>query len=173
MKTGSSPRRLQSLSQTMLAPHFSSTQVPRVQSLQGILHNNLEEEVYSYLCSSFYPGPPYRLQIDSFDSVPIDEDIVQFFTTITSHMTSSMGHIPRYSNQVRYLKLHITKLIFTYPQFTLTPHERNRISIGLKSLLRESRLTNDPQRATQWVGISLVKRMVKAMVEDAVTSGTR
>lgn len=84
-----------------------------------------------------------------------------------------MGHVPRYSTQVRYLQLLITKLIFVYPTFTLSPHERRRISICLKSLLQEGKLTKDPQREAQWVGITLVKRMVKAMAEEAYTSGTR
>lgn len=88
-------------------------------------------------------------------------------------MTSIMGHVPRYSTQVRYLKLLITKLIFAYPKFSLSAHERARISVCLKSLLQEGKLTNDPQRETQWVGISLVKRMVKAMIEEAIESGTR
>ncbi|KAH7398061.1 hypothetical protein BKA64DRAFT_673464 [Cadophora sp. MPI-SDFR-AT-0126] len=109
----------------------------------------------------------------SVGTVPSGDDIVRFFTVITSHMTSMMGHVPRYDTQLRYLNLLIPKLVFEYPDFTLSAHERLRISVCLKSLLQDGKLTNDPQREAQWVGISLVKRMIVAIVEEGIESGTR
>lgn len=59
------------------------------------------------------------------------------------------------------------------PKVYTSAHERIWISTCLMSLLQEGKLINDPQREAQWVGISLIKRMVKAMTEEAFVSGTR
>ncbi|KAG4428859.1 hypothetical protein IFR05_015662 [Cadophora sp. M221] len=169
--------------QSMLKSTFedrvtSKKEVPGLQSFQSILYGNAAEKVCTPISEvdkqheSIVAVTDHPLS-DSVETVPSGDDIVRFFTTITSHMTSMIGHVPRYDTQIRYLNLLIPKLVFEYPEINLSPHECLRISICLKSLLQDGKLTNDPQREAQWVGISLVKRMIVAVAEEAIESRTR
>lgn len=64
-------------------------------------------------------------------------------------------------------------LIFDYPFFKLSPHDSLRIKTLVDGFVKEGKLTKEPSRELHWVGVSLVKRMVDALFDDAVENGTR
>jgi hypothetical protein len=80
---------------------------------------------------------------------------------------------PRWDTMKNYLKLLLSKLIFQYPKFTLSSNERSRIASTFKGMLDRGLLTKKPVREAQWVGITLVKKMIIAVIEDAIIRGTR
>lgn len=120
------------------------------------------------MCSSMLTKRAHRIT-----DTPAGQDIERFFFAITKYMKPVAKSVPRWDTMKNYLRLLITKLIFQYPKFSLSPNERSRIANTFKEMLDRSLLTKDPAREAQWVGITLVKKMVIAVIEDATNGGTR
>jgi hypothetical protein len=66
----------------------------------------------------------------------------------------------------------IVGLIFQYPKFTLSPHERTRMTSLFHQFLKDGLVTRKPVREAQWVGAFLVRRLVVALLQQAFEEGT-
>jgi hypothetical protein len=63
-------------------------------------------------------------------------------------------------------------LIFKYPKFTLSPHERMRLRSVFHQFLKDGLITRQPTREAQWVGAFLVRRLLVALLRQALEEGT-
>jgi hypothetical protein len=63
-------------------------------------------------------------------------------------------------------------LIFRYPKFTLSPHERSRMRSVFHQFLKDGLVTRQPIREAQWVGAFLIRQMVVALLRHAIENGT-
>jgi hypothetical protein len=68
---------------------------------------------------------------------------------------------------------HLVKsCIFYHSAFSLSRHDTSRIAATVDYLYQEGRLTKDPSWQKNWVGTFLVRRLVTALIEDALKNGT-
>ncbi|KFY87827.1 hypothetical protein V498_07012 [Pseudogymnoascus sp. VKM F-4517 (FW-2822)] len=66
----------------------------------------------------------------------------------------------------------LSVLEFFFKEFGLTGHEKAKIDAVKHKLVEDGKLTTEPTRDTQWVGVFLLRKIVVAMMEDALKNGT-
>jgi len=80
--------------------------------------------------------------------------------------------VPSYKGLKSGLSNLLYDLKFDDDQFKLSSHERIRIATVFKDLLRKGKLTKDPSREKQWLGVFYVEKMASAFYEDTLVHGT-
>lgn len=64
-------------------------------------------------------------------------------------------------------------LAFHYPNYKLSRHETLRIGAVVQKLLDEGKITRDPVRERQWLTSEIMKKLVTAVIVNAVHNGTK
>ena len=104
---------------------------------------------------------------------PSGEQIERFLTSILSKVKPKSKHgVPSYSWMSTGLRYLIPALVFHYSNFKLSPHDSKRLSTLVDSFVKQGRLTKQPARERNTVGVSLVKTMADAMLKHALENGT-
>lgn len=67
----------------------------------------------------------------------------------------------------------IASLVFEYENFRLSPRERSRLVTLIDKLFKDGKLTKETAREAQWIGAQLIKRMMAAFIQEALSEGTR
>jgi hypothetical protein len=61
---------------------------------------------------------------------------------------------------------------FEYEDFHLSEHDLARIETQKDSLVKDEKLTREPIRVKQWIGVILVRLMAVTIMEEALKEGT-
>ena len=101
-------------------------------------------------------------------------EIEQFLTSIIDKVIPKSEHgVPSLSwMNSGILRLTKSSLIH-YSHFHLSDHDKLRIKTLVDGFLKQGKLTNKPARENHWVGVSLVKIMADAILDNALEHGTR
>lgn len=62
--------------------------------------------------------------------------------------------------------------MFQYSDFRLTAHDSSRVMAAVDKLYHAGLLTKEPAREHHWVGVAIVRRLTKALLQDALNDGT-
>ena len=102
----------------------------------------------------------------------------------TSYMRWSLGdeptilliQLPRFTHstsknttKISFLEV----LVFEHSDFHLSAHDSLRIDALTNGFVEQGRLTKEPARERHWLGVTLVKRMIDAVFENAFRNGFR
>lgn len=108
----------------------------------------------------------------SVEDVPTGVEIERFLGSMISKVTPVGNQVPSFSwIKVGFRRI-LTGLIFKYPKFTLSPHERSRMTSVFQQFVKDGLITRKPIREGQWVGVFLVRRLVVALLQQALDEGT-
>ena len=110
----------------------------------------------------------------SIDNPPTGQDIERFLAQLVDKVKprSSRKIVPSEAWFSGGLQSLMSPLIFKYPNWNLSSHETLRIKSLLSSLTASGKLTREPDRARQWLGVILVKRMIEALLQDTIQNVT-
>ena len=108
----------------------------------------------------------------SLTTVPTCEHIERYLHVLVERITPRAHAIPCFSSFESILFSLLRVLTWKHATFTLTGHEKHRISATLALLNKQGKLTKEPRREKQWVGLSLTRKMVTALLMYAVDEGT-
>ena len=64
-------------------------------------------------------------------------------------------------------------LLFPHRDWEMTTHDAAQIDAVMRQHLKDGRATREPAFEKQWISAMLVKRMVRAILRDAIQNGTR
>lgn len=64
-------------------------------------------------------------------------------------------------------------LTFQYEAFNLSAHDMKRIHSTIDLHLREARLTKESSRVPQWVGVTLIRVLIRSLLSIAHEAGTQ
>lgn len=81
--------------------------------------------------------------------------------------------IPSYTYIRGMLEDVVDECYFNYKDFKLERHHRQRIDAIFDDLLQKGLVTKEPFLERLWVGTFAICRLVKALMQDALTNGTR
>jgi hypothetical protein len=81
--------------------------------------------------------------------------------------------VPSVKWMIRGLKALIAVLVFRFPKFGLSAHERSHIKTTVVKLQREGKLTTSPAREKKWLGVYFIRLFANAMIKDAPQNGTK
>lgn len=104
--------------------------------------------------------------------MPTGVELERFFYSIVSRVKPRTNQVPAYTWLKSAVGFVVECCVFHHKTFTLTPHERSRISTLLDSLLQEGKITQDPSWERNWAGVVVVRKLVEALVKDAFHCGT-
>jgi hypothetical protein len=99
---------------------------------------------------------------------------VRFIARIPSHLQSrhSDGKIGYSVIQNAHTALE-RSLAFHYADWKLSRHDVLRIGATIQQLLNDGLITKDPVREKQWLTCQVVKKLVTAVLMDAIQNGTK
>lgn len=108
------------------------------------------------------------------DITPSAEGIQHFLTSIIKKVEPKSQHgVPSFDWMCRGIKILEEALTFEYSDFHLSPHHSLRIDALTDGFVEQGRLTKGPARECHWLGVTLVKKLIDAVFEDAVRNGSR
>ena len=106
-------------------------------------------------------------------TAPTGQGIERFLTSILDKVIPRSPHgVPSFNWIKGGISSLVQSLIFEYSDFTLTRQETLRINTLVDGFVKQGRLTKKPARERDWVGVTLVKVMVDALMNDALENGT-
>lgn len=108
---------------------------------------------------------------NKYSGTPSGDEIVRFIDVIIRRLKPRSREVPSYAVVRGGLRSLIDGLIFKYPEFSLTPHEQRRIEASVNSAVSAGGLTKDPLREKLWAGVTIVRRLVTAILTDALNNG--
>jgi hypothetical protein len=112
------------------------------------------------------------MALSSAEVLPTGVEIERFLTSVISKVKPIGSEIPSLSwIKVGFRRI-LLSLIFKYPNFTLSPHERSRMKSVFQQFLKDGLVTRQPRREAQWVGAFLVRRLVVGLLRQALDEGT-
>ncbi|UPX16703.1 uncharacterized protein EKO05_0007091 [Ascochyta rabiei] len=106
------------------------------------------------------------------NDLPKSEELERFFTTIVSRVKPRTNQVPAYSWLKSGVGFTIESCVFYHDKFTLSPHERLRISSLIDSLLQQGKVTQDPSWERSWAGVVVVRKLIHSLVTQAFQYGT-
>ena len=110
--------------------------------------------------------------LSSLSQPPSGEELERFLVSMVPKI-KPRGSVPSYSWMKGGLIVTINGLIFKYEFFKLNSHASPRITSLMNTLYTDGKLTKEPIREKQWVGVVLVRAMVVAFMSDALEQGIR
>ncbi|KFY43691.1 hypothetical protein V494_01849 [Pseudogymnoascus sp. VKM F-4513 (FW-928)] len=108
----------------------------------------------------------------SIRDAPTGADMERFLSSMISKITPIGNTVPSLSWIRSGFRRILLGSLFQYANFTLSLHERSRIKSLFHQLLKDGLITRMPIRDIQWIGAFLVRRMVTALLQEAVEDGT-
>ena len=108
------------------------------------------------------------------DVSPSGGDIQCFLTNIIDKVDPRSKHgVPSHRWMREGIKTLNQALVFEHSDFHLSAHDSLRIDALTDGFVEQGRLTKEPARERHWLGVASVKRMIDAVLEDAVRNGSR
>ncbi|KAK9234527.1 hypothetical protein V1525DRAFT_412862 [Lipomyces kononenkoae] len=111
------------------------------------------------------------LKVDD-TTTPTAEQIERFISSIVSRVVPRSRQVPSYKWLQGGLGHLVNSLVFYFEDFTLSKHERLRLSATINQLFEEGRLSKDPLRQKHHIGALLVRKLALGLFTDALTNGT-
>lgn len=100
------------------------------------------------------------------------DELERFLCSIVSRVRPRSKEVPSFSWLRGGLRRLIVILTFHFAEFKVSKHDSLRMKTMFQQLLNDGRITREPSRKVQWVGIVLVRRLVTAILHDAIEHGT-
>ena len=108
----------------------------------------------------------------NLDKAPSAEDVQRFLTAILDKVEPKSPHgVPSFSWIKQGIYCLTQSALFRYPDFRLSSHDSLRINTLVDRFVKDGKLTKKPARQRQWIGVTLVKTMTDAVMDDALKNG--
>lgn len=104
--------------------------------------------------------------------MPTGEDIQRFLTSIASHVKGKSREVPAFPWLCGGLRTLISAIRFSFKGFKLDTYDAEHIEATIESLHSQGLVTKEPAREKHWVGAFMVRRLVTALLQDALGFGT-
>ena len=109
----------------------------------------------------------------NLDKAPSAEDVQRFLTAILDKVKPKSNHgVPSFSWIQSGIWCLTQSALFRYPDFRLSSHDSLRIKTLVDGFVKDGKLTKKPARQRHWIGVTLVKNMADAVMDDALKNGT-
>ncbi|OBT86748.1 hypothetical protein VE02_06282 [Pseudogymnoascus sp. 03VT05] len=106
------------------------------------------------------------------DVTPTVEELERFLCSIVSKVKPKSKEVPAFTWLRGGLRRLIVILTFQFVDFKVMRHDSLRIKVMFQTLLNDGRITKEPSRVVQWIGVILVRRLITAILEDAIDNGS-
>lgn len=108
----------------------------------------------------------------SISQTPTGEQIERFLFSIVGLVKPTTNAVPSYDWLQSGLRCLLGSLYFHHSAFSLSRHDSLRISTVIDELAHQGKVTKEPSRQRNWVGVFIVRKIATAMLIDALTRGT-
>jgi hypothetical protein len=105
----------------------------------------------------------------------VAETLIRFIETMVGHIKVLARNkpAPQLKTMRRGLENLIEGLTFKYKDFKITGHDARRIDTVLDALAKENKLLRGKWKKSEWIGVLLVEKMVRAYFQASLDQGCK